>query len=403
MRSNEPSRREFLQVSSRAALGATVALASQRVAAAAQRSAEPGRKIRVGVVGGGFGAAFQWHLDPNCVVAAVSDLRKDRRDRLMRVYKCDKSYESLEKLILDDSIDAVAVFTEATNHVRHCVAVMEKGKHCISAVPAATTLEGCQQLVESKERNGVTYMMAETSHYRSEAMLMRQLVRDGVFGEILYSEVEYYHPMRVGSRERERLWYRDGKPTWRHCYPPMWYPTHCTDFVVGVTGERFTEVSCFGHGPDPEEDSAYKDNQYKNPYDSAVALLRTDRGNICRCNRSRTYHAHGERAQWFGATTAAFMAGWAGQPFVVKRHGEGDITARPDYLHLLPEPMRVRTGHGNSHAFLTHEFISAIVDEREPSVDIYTSVAETACGMVAHESSLRGGETMKVPSFDRKA
>jgi len=400
MDGRDVTRRQFLHSTGAAGLGAMVAAASTKLTATAAAEPASDRRIRIGIVGGGFGAAFQWHLDPNCTVAAVSDLRTDRRNRLMHVYKCDKAYESLEKLILDDTLDAVAVFTEATNHVRHCVGVMDTGKHCICAVPAAVSLEECAQLIESKKRNDVTYMMAETSHYRPQAMLMRQLVQDGVFGEVLYSETEYYHPMRYGSRERKRLWYRDGKPTWRHCYPPMWYPTHCTDFVVGITGERFTEVSCQGQGPVPEEDPDYKDNQYGNPYDSEIALFKTNRGNLSRCNRSRTFHAHGERAQWFGAETAAFMPSWAGQPFVVKRHGQPDLTTYQDYLHLLPESMRVRSGHGNSHTFLTHEFIMALVQKREPSVDIYTSVAESACGIVAHESAMRGGELMTIPSFD---
>jgi hypothetical protein len=160
------------------------------------------------------------------------------------------------------------------------------------------------------------------------------------------------------------------------------------------------EVSCHGWGPDDDPD--YEENQYNNPFDTEIALFKTDRGNICRCNRSRTLHAHGERAQWFGAEMSAFMGSWSGQPFVVKQAGKPDLKAVSDYMHLLPEPMRVRTGHGNSHSFLTHEFIAALVQDREPAVDVYTAVAETAPGLVAHESALRGGELMKVPSFDPK-
>ena len=394
MPSTDVSRREFLQAGGLAAIAAAVRIPSWAQAA-------DDKRIRVGVVGGGFGASFQWHLDPNCIVEAVSDLRTDRRQRLMRVYKCQKSYESLEKLILDDKIDAVAVFTGAPDHVRHCVAVMDAGKHCMCAVPAAMSIEECERLVKAKEHNRVKYMMAETSHYRPDAMLMRQLYQDGHFGEVLYSEVEYYHPMRAGSRERKRLWYHNGKKTWRHCFPPMLYPTHCTDFVVGVTGERFVDVSCSGVGPG--DDPEYENNQYNNPFDTEVAVLKTDRGNICRCNRSRTLHAHGERAQWFGPEVSAFMRSWSGQPFVVKRTDKPDLRSCPDFMHLLPEPMRVRTGHGNSHTFLTHEFIMALLQGREPSVDVYTSVAETAPGIVAHQSALKGGELMKIPSFDPKA
>src|SRR5512139_2901157 len=77
------------------------------------------RKIRVGVVGGGFGTSFQFHEHPNCIVHAVSDLRTDRRDALMKTYKCERSYESLEQMLLDKEIEAVALFTEAPNHAKH--------------------------------------------------------------------------------------------------------------------------------------------------------------------------------------------------------------------------------------------------------------------------------------------
>jgi predicted dehydrogenase len=99
------------------------------------------KKIRIGVLGGGFGGSFQWHEHPNSIVEAVSDLRPERRDALMRTYGCEKSYESLDELIHDRNVDAVAVFTGAPDHVRHCVAAMRAGKHVMSAVPAATSLE----------------------------------------------------------------------------------------------------------------------------------------------------------------------------------------------------------------------------------------------------------------------
>ncbi|MCX8108895.1 MAG: Gfo/Idh/MocA family oxidoreductase, partial [Verrucomicrobiae bacterium] len=77
------------------------------------------RNVIMGVGGGGFGAEFQWHEHPDCVVAAVSDLREERRQRLMRVYGCSKAYSSLEELVRDSAIDAVAIFTDGPLHVQH--------------------------------------------------------------------------------------------------------------------------------------------------------------------------------------------------------------------------------------------------------------------------------------------
>ena len=68
---------------------------------------------------------------------------------------------------------------------------------------------------------------------------------------------------------------------------------------------------------------------------------------------------------------------------------------------MLPEAMRHSTGHGGSHAFLTAEFVSALVEDREPVIDIYESLAMTVPGIVAHASSRRQGEQLTVPSFDR--
>jgi len=52
------------------------------------------KQVRIGVVGGGFGADFQWHLHPNSKMTAVCDLREERIQKLKRVYKCDTSYNT---------------------------------------------------------------------------------------------------------------------------------------------------------------------------------------------------------------------------------------------------------------------------------------------------------------------
>ena len=68
---------------------------------------------------------------------------------------------------------------------------------------------------------------------------------------------------------------------------------------------------------------------------------------------------------------------------------------------MLPEPMRLASGHGGSHVFISAEFINALLEDREPAIDLYESLAMTVPGIVAHESSLKNGEQMEVPQFDR--
>lgn len=386
------SRRDFLKRSGALA----VAAAAPRVVARATPSRGATRKpVRIGVVGGGFGAAFQWHLHPLCKVAAVSDLREDRREILKRAYGCDVVYPSLAELVKDESLDAVAVFTEATNHAQHVVQAMEAGKHVISAVPLAHTIEGCRAVLDAKRRTGRKYMMAETSWYRPETMVARQLHRDGAFGRLVYTEAEYYHPGICHDAHDLSHW--NGERTWRYGYPPLLYPTHSTAFLVGVTGERLVKVSALGWG---SGDDALLDNPYKNPFWNGAAMFRTSGGFVLRCNVFWHVNADGERAQWLGDKLSLYMAGSGGQPFRSVA-ADGTTSDRlPDYRSLLPEPLRLDSGHGGSHTHLTHEFVSALAEDREPEIDVFESLAMTAPGIVAHESALRGGAQLDVPRFD---
>ena len=370
------------------------------------------KKVRIGIVGGRFGASFQWHEHPDCIVEAVSDLRPERLQYLKDVYKCDKGYESLEKLILDKDIDAVGVFTGAPDHVRHDVACLKAGKHVISAVPACMTLDEAEELRDAVEETGLTYMMAETSYYHPAVISARQWHKEGKFGRIFYSEAEYHHP------GLDVLYIEDGVRTWRYGLAPMNYPTHCTSYLVGVTGERLTQVACLGFDDGTQY---YKDNVYKNPFCNETAYFETDKGNAFRVGVYWNAPVRGcERGQWFGEKMSFYDPHPNGMGSVIVRTadqmGKDDagfdvqLPAFENYVlpeywmtDMLPEPLRHNSGHNGSHTFLTHEFIDALAHDRKPAINIYEALAYTVPGIIAHKSALEGGKQMKIPSFDPKA
>jgi predicted dehydrogenase len=371
------------------------------------------RKIRIGVVGGGFGCSFQWHEHPDCIVQAVSDLREDRRKRLMNVYKCGKAYNSLEELVLAKDIDAVAVFTDGPLHVQHTVDAMKNGKHVISAVPAAwATIEQADLLFDTVKKYGLTYMMAETGHYQQSTISARKFYEQGKFGALYYTEAEYQHAGLEG------LYFWNGKRTWRHGMSPMHYPTHSTSQLIGVTGERLTEVVCHGWGDD---DPILKDNAYSNPFWNESAMFRTNQGNAFRVNVWwKGAHRGCERAQWIGDKMSFYTSHPNGLGPVIIRSGEqmekndaGFLRKAPNFeqykqphywqTDMLPAPLRHNSGHEGSHTFLTHEFIDALVHNRRPAIDVYESLAYTVPGIVAHESALKKGEQLKIPQYKRPA
>ncbi len=255
-RNADLSRRGFLELGGKAAAAAVGAAVLTRAGRA--YPAETGKKLRMAVVGGGFGASFHWHEHPDCVVTAVTDLYAGRREALKNRYRCDQVFDSLEVMLKEArDVDAVAVFSGADLHAKHARWCMERGWHVVSAVPACVSLEEAQILKEVKEKTGLKYMMAESSYYRQECILARNLFGEGVFGELFYSEVEYYHDSGDIKNFQQTFWAvnPDGSRSWRYGLPPMYYPTHSTGFLVGVTKERIVRVSCLGWRGGPESKS----------------------------------------------------------------------------------------------------------------------------------------------------
>ena len=398
---------EKTAVSRRSFLGAA-ALAGAAAPLIAQETG--GRKVKIGVVGGNFGSGFQWRLDPNCAVAAVCDIQPRALARLAEVYRCNTTYKNFRDVLKDRNVEAVGVFTPAPLHVWMATEAMKAGKHVISAVPAGISVEQLEQLLECVKSTGQKYMMAETSFYRPQIITCREWAREGKFGTIFYSEAEYHHEGLIPLMFDDR-----GLPTWRHGFPPMLYPTHSTGMIVPVTGERLVEVQAVGWGDGHE---VLQTNQYKNPFWNTTAFFKTSGGHSSRVSVFWHVAAGGtERAQFFGDRMSYIMERPEKSPDTIARiskdgktvidsngYPEGDVSLEvdhSDYLQRLPAAMRVKTGHGNSHTHLTHEFITAIVEDRHPAVNVWEAIAYTMPGVIAHQSALRGGEPMKIKDYGR--
>ncbi|MBI4904607.1 MAG: Gfo/Idh/MocA family oxidoreductase [Acidobacteria bacterium] len=391
-----PSRRDFLY--------ASAGLALQANAQVGRPAPATDRKLRLAVIGGGFGAQFSFHEHPNCVVAAVSDLRAERRRALRDQYRCDNMYDSLEQLLdKEKRLDAVALFTPATLHHKHVSLSMNRGLNVYCAVPACHTLEEAESLAALKKRTGLGYMLGETSYFRPGCIYARQLFQSGVLGEVYYSELAYYHDrgdlQRLVDDKKSRFYEPGGSRSWRWGFPPLGYPTHSLGFLTGVTGERITSVSALGWG---SHHPFLHDNVYKNPFWNESALMETDKGHMARCNVFWLVGEDGERAQWYSDKGTLYMANSGLHPDLYHaREKKPQPVKYPDYLQdpMIPPAMRHPSGHGGSHVFLSAEFINSLLENREPMVGMKEGLAITVPGLVGHESALKRGERLRVPEF----
>ena len=384
-------------------------LAAGYLTAMSATAASPRKKIRIGIAGGRFGSMFQWHEHPDCIVEAVTDLIPERRESLMKRYGCGKSYPSLEEMVKDPNLDAIAIFTPAPDHFKHAMLVLNHGKHVISAVPAVMApsvsegLDQAHKLLEKVKSTGLTYMMAETSFWQQHTISVRDMYNKGMLGDIICCESDYFHP------GLKNLYGTAENPTWRYGVPPMFYPTHSTAHLICLTGERLTEVSCNGWGND---DPICKKNVFNNPFWNETASFRTNKGTPFRVRVWWEAPVRGgEVASWYGDKMSVDAAGDMFSYVNAKDKDDAGFVrqkikrTKMEQINwwdtdMLPEPMRVETkAHGGSHPFITHEFIDALVNNRRPAVDIHEALAYTVPGIIAHQSALKGGESLKIPQL----
>jgi len=340
------------------------------------------RKLRVGLVGYGyckFSAAFGFQNHPNVEVIAVSDLIPDRCAELAKVTRCKKTYPSLEELVKDKNIEAVMISTDAPSHVKHCLEALKYGKHVAVNVPAVFgSLEDADILYEAVKKSGLKYMMFETSYFHADNYAMRQIYNMGGFGKLVYSEGEYYHYMPEPLPS-----YKD----WRVGLPPQFYPTHSNAYYMGVTGGSFTEVSCLGI-PSIVTHLKPENNRYKNPFGTEIALFRTSEGGMSRMAVS-----------WDSPGDSGEKGRIRGQRGSFYGNYEGLEKDLPDLNRPSLPPGVDAGGHGGSHGMLMDEFVSSVLQDRKPLIDIATALNITVPGTVAHLSALKDGELMKIPQY----
>ncbi len=340
------------------------------------------RKIRVGLVGYGvckFAAAFGFQDHPNVEVVAVSDIVPDRCAALAKAVRCAKTYPSLEELVKDDRIEAVFVATDAPSHAKHCIEVLKHGKHVASAVPAVFgSLEDADKLFAAVKASGRKYMMFETSYFHADVYSMRQIYNAGGLGRLLYSEGEYFHYMAEPI---------DSYKGWRVGLPPQWYPTHSNAYYTGVTGGSFVEVSCMGV-PSQLGHLNPANNPYKNSFGTEIAMLRTSEGGMARMAVSWDTPGLGGEVGRIRGEKGSFYGKY-----------EGLEKNLPSSTRPVLPPGVDAGSHGGWHGYLMNEFVTAILQDRKPLVDIVQALNMTVAGIVAHQSALKNGELMKIPQF----
>jgi predicted dehydrogenase len=364
------------------------------------------KKIRVALVGLGFGAEFiplyQKHPDAECYAICQRD--KGELDAVGDLFKVERRFTRFEDLLKIKEIDAIHVVTPIAAHAEMTIAALEAGKHAACTVPMATSVEDCQAIVKARKKTGKVYMMMETAVYTREFLYVKDLVNKGALGKIQFLRGSHQQNMSL-----------PGWPEYWYGFPPMHYATHAVSPLLSLTGKEVESVVCFGSGTIREEYA----KKHGSPFAVETSLMKLRDSDLsCEVTRSLfdTIRQYRESFDVYGTKLSFEWEQVAGErPVVYSGYEDAKRVEIPDYGHLLPQeiaPYTIRgvydeehehtsfiqgAGHGGSHPHLAHEFIRAIIEERESSVDAKRAANWTMAGICAHESAMKGGKRIELP------
>lgn len=375
--------------------------------------------ISIGIVGvGAFGrefiSLFQKH--PAVDRLALCDVQRDRLDQCARKHEIGETYASLDAICRSD-IQALALITQPWLHAPQAIQAMEAGKHAYSAVPLMCLDDGdemldwCGKVIDTCKRTGMHYMMGETSYYRPQAMYCRRRALSGDFGAFVHAEGAYLHDVDAPSCSLRKVmqdrWRRDWTPR-KSGGVPMHYPTHSTGGFISVMGAHVTEVCAFGYH-DPEDDWHRKDTESGNTLGNEIALMRMSNGATATVKEYRRVGCYPFEGFSVFGTRASFVDSFEQCQWLTLDEAPGPLLSMEEMRDPLPADAEAAYtddrgetdygGHGGSHAYLVHEFVDAVVQDRTPAINAWEAARYLAPGVMAHKSAERDGERLEVPDW----
>ena len=305
-------------------------------------------EIRIGVVGAaGRGGSFFRSLRALAGVrmTAACDVNGEGLTKAAEQWSIAQTFTDYEAMLDAGAADAVVIGTPMHFHAPQAVAALQRGVHVLSEVPAAVSLDECRRLVQAAAESSATYMMAENYCYGIPNIIVREMTRAGLFGEMYYAEGHYLHELKAHNEVTRwrRKWQTgiDGNTSITHELGPL---------LQWLAPQRVTQVACAGAGYHyvDARDEAY------GIQDMIVTLGRLSGGGMVQCqidmlserpHKMDYYRLQGPRYRSgpnLGRSTTA--ARWNGSRSRTTASASCPSTSRPCW----PSPARPGTAEATS-------------------------------------------------------
>ena len=357
--------------------------------------------IKIGVFGTFRGLQYIEAINilDGAEVTAICDRDPEKLHDAKAILRKDiKVCETFDELI-HSGIDAVILCNFFNEHAPYAIQAMNAGVHCLSETTAAITMKECVELVETVERTGCIYALAENYPYFRANMEMEEVYQAGALGDVIFAEGEYVHPM---SRQ-ENEFYNPGPKHWRSLTPCTYYCTHAMAPLMKITNLMPKKVigKVAAGRQYAEEIGAKAADNY------GLLLVEMDNGALFRVGGCGGF---GPKGNWYrlGCTHGGIesVRGNMDKVRLVMNPWNLDAATRRTGTECVYTPALKEGGekaarfeHGGADYWVTKDFIADIREHKEPYMNVYRAAALSALGILGWKSAVDNSRQISVPDF----
>lgn len=385
--------------------------------------------VRIGFVGlgnRGPGAVRRMSRIDGVDIKALCDIRPDRAEKAKKMLDGTKHNPVLytagendwKKMCERKDIDLIYIATPWALHAPMAVYAMEHGKHAVTEVPAAVTIEECWQLVETSEKTKRHCMILENCCYDFFELLTLNMARQGFFGELVHAEGAYIHHLLDQNFDKNSYY-----DMWRlkeNLRNGSLYPTHglgpiaqALDINRGDQMDYLVSMSSsdFQMGELAKELAA-KDDFYK-PYvgksfrgNMNTTTIRTVKGKTMMIQHDVTSPRPYSRIHLLSGTKGTALK--YPEPRISRGH-EGWISEEEykalEEKYTAPIVTRVGEmakqigGHGGMDFLMDWRLIDCLRNGLPLDIDVYDAAAWSAIAPLSEQSVANRSKAIDIPDF----
>ena len=322
-------------------------------------------------------------------------------------------YTDYATMLKEAGLDLVFVCTPMKYHCEHVIMALDMDINCVGEVPVAATIEQSREMVKAVKRSKAKYFFAENMCYAKSMILIREMVKAGLLGNVHYAEGEYIHDLKKLSEftpwRYDELFGVNGITYGTHSLGPIlsWF-----DF------DRIKKVSCVGSG-----------NYFHKPdgtpfkmHNSVIMMGITEKDRLIKIRNDfadprpsiNEYILQGDKGAFESRRGIPETKDWIWiQDYVGtteeryrNSHDSADTWMDLSIFENRYFPQKFKEwvwyaktygGHEGADAFMFVDIVDAVANGLDPFIDIHRGLDMTLPGLYSTISINNGGEWVEVP------